>query len=398
MGKNNKSELFIKPPNINSDVINKVEIEMQEGLVSIDDLHFWVDNPRIYTKLQKKLTNISAMSNSEEKEHIFETLIKTKDLDRLKKNVKTDGAINDPLYVAKDISGKTDRYIVYEGNSRLAVAMLFDRTGVEGVKKWNYVKVKKLPDGTTQESIRKLVGAFHMQGKNPWPPFELGGFIYRAIQEEQALGANKKDAISKVSEEFGESKGSVGKHYKIMHFMRDMSYSTQEEQISYWTNFFVGMHTKTLKTFNYDLPIDPEATKNIDNPKQDMLNNAVKKSIDYYLNTPLDKGGAAVGFRQDCQKISESYNKHNKTNVITAFLNGELSMPEAALAAEEGGVGNAEYEKIKDFRDWIIQPTTIRRLKKSTKKYTDLERFVDGIVLGLQQASKDLKKLREKQK
>ena len=156
MGKNNKSELFIKPPNINSDVINKVEIEMQEGLVSIDDLHFWVDNPRIYTKLQKKLTNISAMSNSEEKEHIFETLIKTKDLDRLKKNVKTDGAINDPLYVAKDISGKTDRYIVYEGNSRLAVAMLFDRTGVEGVKKWNYVKVKKLPDGTTQESIRKL--------------------------------------------------------------------------------------------------------------------------------------------------------------------------------------------------------------------------------------------------
>ena len=73
-------------------------------------------------------------------------------------------------------------------------------------------------------------------------------------------------------------------------------------------------------------------------------------------------------------------------------------MPEAALAAEEGGVGNAEYEKIKDFRDWIIQPTTIRRLKKSTKKYTDLERFVDGIVLGLQQASKDLRKLREKQK
>ena len=65
-----------------------------------------------------------------------------KDLDKLKKNVKTDGAINDPLYVAKDITGKTDRYIVYEGNSRLAVAMLFDRTGVEGVKKWNAVLMK----------------------------------------------------------------------------------------------------------------------------------------------------------------------------------------------------------------------------------------------------------------
>ena len=73
-------------------------------------------------------------------------------------------------------------------------------------------------------------------------------------------------------------------------------------------------------------------------------------------------------------------------------------MPDAALAAQEGGVGNAEYEKIKEFRDWIIRPDTIRRLKKSTKKYTDLERFVDGIVLGLQQASKDLKRLREKKK
>ena len=160
MNSKNKNQLFIKPPIINSDVINKVEIEMQEGLVSIDDLHFWADNPRIYTKIQKKLKNISSMTNSEEKEYIYETLIKTRDLDKLKKNIFGDGAINDPLYVARDISGETDRYIVYEGNSRLAVAMLFDRTGVEGVKKWNYVKVKKLPDGTTQESIRKLVGAF----------------------------------------------------------------------------------------------------------------------------------------------------------------------------------------------------------------------------------------------
>ena len=143
---------------------------MQEGLVSIDDLHFWSDNPRIYSKIQKKIKNISSMSHSEEKEYIYEALIKTRDLDKLKKNVETDGAINDPLYVAKDISNKTDRYIVYEGNSRLAVSMLYARTGVEGVKDWNYVKVKKLPDGTTQDSIRKLVGAFHMQGKNPWPP------------------------------------------------------------------------------------------------------------------------------------------------------------------------------------------------------------------------------------
>ena len=51
-------------------------------------------------------------------------------------------------------------------------------------------------------------------------------------------------------------------------------------------------------------------------------------------------------------------------------------MPDAALAAEEGGVGNAEYERIKGFRDWIIKPDTIRKLKKSTKKYTDLERYL----------------------
>ena len=54
--------------------------------------------------------------------------------------------------------------------------------------------------------------------------------------------------------------------------------------------------------------------------------------------------------------------------------------------------------RIKEFRDWIIKPDTIRKLKKSTNKYTDLERFVDGIVLGLQQASKDLKQLRERKK
>ena len=394
-----KNDLFIKPPNINSDVINKVEIEMQEGLVSIDDLHFWSDNPRVFTKIQKKIKNISSMTHSEEKEFIYETLIKTRDLDKLKKNIETDGAINDPLYVAKDISDQTDRYIVYEGNSRLAVAMLYARTGIKGVKNWNYVKVKKLPDGTTQESIRKLVGAFHMQGKNPWPPFELGGFIYRAVNEEMSkVGGTKTEALKKVSSEFGESVSSVSKHYKIMEFMKDMSYSKQEEEISYWTNFFAGMHSNTLKTFNYELPINPKNFNEIDSPKINMLNERVKEYVDYYKSTPLDKGGAAVGFRKDCKLISESFNTHGNTKIIAQFINGELEMPEAALAAQEGGVGNAEYEKIKEFRDWIIKPDTIRRLKKSTKKYTDLERFVDGIVLGLQQASKDLKKLREKKK
>ena len=47
MNSKNKNQLFIKPPIINSDVINKVEIEMQEGLVSIDEIHFCADTPRI---------------------------------------------------------------------------------------------------------------------------------------------------------------------------------------------------------------------------------------------------------------------------------------------------------------------------------------------------------------
>ena len=183
-----------------------------------------------------------------------------------------------------------------------------------------------------------------------------------------------------------------------MDFMKEMPYSKQEEEISYWTNYFAGMHSNTLKTFNYELPIDSKNFKDIDNPKINMLNEIVKEYVDYYKSTPLDKGGAAVGFRKDCKLISESFNTHGNKKIISQFINGELSMPEAALAAQEGGVGNAEYEKIKEFRDWIIKPDTIRRLKKSTKKYTDLERFVDGIVLGLQQASKDLKELREKKK
>ena len=88
--KKKKHELFIKPPQINSDVINQVEIEMEEGLVSIDDLHFWIDNPRVYSKVQNKVNNITSMSHSEEKEFIYETLIKTKDLDKVKKNIRGD--------------------------------------------------------------------------------------------------------------------------------------------------------------------------------------------------------------------------------------------------------------------------------------------------------------------
>lgn len=393
-----KTKLHIINPVSDEEIISQEVVKIQIGLVDISDIHFWKHNPRVYSKVKKKLDSPDNESKNE-RDIISETLNNTSDLNKLKTRIKNDGQINEPVYICKDISGNTNDYIVYEGNSRLAVAIELTNNGIpfKGKRPWDRIKAKVLPDNTKPETIRKLIGDAHMLGKNPWAVFEKAGFIYRAVKSETGAEGGIIKAVEKVSTDFGEPKSKVRKDYDVMDFMikNKMTPVAQESQVSYWLAF-LDKTKKIRPLFNNFSFLQDQ--KKIKNPENNAFDKAILKEINYYLDTPLDDGGAAVGFRKDLSLVAGTLKNQKDSDLIAEVINGTTRLSDAAILAKEGGGGLQELERVQKFRDWIIRTDTIKKLEKASKSFPELKRNLEGIRLHSEMVLKDLNTLRKKEK
>ena len=72
----------------------------------------------------------------------------------------------------------TQNYVVYEGNTRLAVAMALHRKGKDS-KKWSEIEVNVLPDGTDERVMKNFIGQTQLKGKNKWAAFEEVNYLFR---------------------------------------------------------------------------------------------------------------------------------------------------------------------------------------------------------------------------
>ncbi len=164
-------KLKIRGSQIRPKTIQGKQYSVINGYAKIADLHFWEDNPRIYSLLEDE-RDTGTISRAE----IFEKLSLTKDLQRLRKDIESDGQINEAVWVALDIN--TQNYVVYEGNTRLAVAMALHRKGKDS-KKWSEIEVNVLPDGTDERVMKNFIGQTQLKGKNKWAAFEEVNYLYR---------------------------------------------------------------------------------------------------------------------------------------------------------------------------------------------------------------------------
>lgn len=381
--------LKIRDETLRPKKLGKTKFNVKNGYAKIHDLHFWEDNPRIYSILQDKRDE-----NELNKSYIFSELRKTSDFDSLLKDIKDDDCINEAIWVVFDKD--TKNYVVYEGNTRLAVAMqLFQATAKN---QWSEVEVNVMPDSTDHKYLKKLVGTVHLKGKNKWQPFEAKGWLYReTIDAKQTLGSLAK-AQKKVAEDYSQKLSDVKNAYNLVSFFNNhkLGSNHQKNFFSYWEEIVKSSALKKARDYFNDL----DNIKNkVINPKQDALDKMlIKKVIDGIEVKRVTAGGGDGAFRKDLKVISEAFTKNGDKNLIFDLIDNKISIQGAVKQAEAGGSNDSDYQYVKDFSAFIHKIDKRKTLRKSLNKYADMKILLESINESIQAISVDITTLRKRKK
>ena len=327
------------------------EYTVWEGYAKISDLQFWDSNPRIYSLLERE-----RLENIINKQVIYQTMVTFPDFDKLKRDIRDDGAINEPVIVCKN--PVNDQYTVYEGNTRLAVAIQLSENDKPSKRRsWTEMFVQVLPDGTEEKVINRLIGVMQLTGKYDWRKFEEAGYLYREVENHK------------------------------------MSYGIQEKYYGYWELLSSGTgNIKHLrKAFN-----NPDFIRGkINNPSKNAFDKMIIKKIKDGKEVQRISGASKDGgtaFRNDIAFIADAYVKNDDIELIADLMDEKISISQAVERAKMGGIGSAEFDKVKDFANWLCSARTMKDLQNAIVQFPEMKKEIDTIFERAQIATSKLEK------
>ena len=368
--------LVVEQESFKKKSISGHEIELSHGFVKINHISFWEDNPRIYS-----LLDLEREDETIDADLIYQKLRKTKDFDKLLNQVKEDGSIYEPIWIGKHPSSKD--YIVYEGNTRLAVAKLLRDNGDS---RFSMIEVNKFPDDTPLKYIKKFVGDSHLKGKNKWNSYEKYGWMYREIISYQKQTRESiSSSIKQVAKDYSETRSQIQKCYDLVNFMEDnkLSSAVRRESISYWEEIIKsGAIKKVRKDFDKDALISLSSA----DLKYKSFDEMIIKKVREGIEVKRAAAGSVDGnFRSDIKLIGEAYTKHGKKNHIIGLLEDTITLQAASKIAQSQGAGDRDYSEVKDFADWISDRKVKIRLRSGVKKYPDIDTKLKDINIALKE-------------
>ena len=348
------------------------------GYAKIADLHFWEDNPRIYSLLEDE-RDTGTISRAE----IFEKLSLTKDLQRLRKDIESDGQINEAVWVALDIN--TQNYVVYEGNTRLAVAMALHRKGKDS-KKWSEIEVNVLPDGTDERVMKNFIGQTQLKGKNKWAAFEEVNYLYRETMDiMKNKNASKTEATKMVANFFNLPQSRVSRAVKTVDFMQQykMSSLVQKKYYAYWQRIVAGNKEINMlrKVFNSYSFLKGKIENAAPNAFDHMMIKQVKEEKQIEAAAADGSSAKLVSYTDNLRLIGRAFETHNDIELVLDLMEEKIDLAEAVRRALEGGVGDAEYKRVKEFADWLMHKSTIKKIRKSIRTYENLGHDLKSISI-----------------
>ena len=301
------------------------------------------------------------------------------DFDKLKEQIRKDGHINEPIWVS--LNPTTNNYTVYEGNTRLAVAIQLSQNDMPDKRsRWTQIEVNVLPDGTDESVLKRFIGVIHLIGKNKWQPFEADGYYFREVEDAKKEGLTQAEAFAKVAESYVVSKSAVTTAHKMISFMNknNMSVNVRKSYYSYWKTVTTNKPLqKVRKIFN---EVNFLRGK-VEEPKANAFDEMLIKKIIEGVEVKRVSGSSDEGtaFRDDIKLIAEAHNENGDVELICDLLNKKVSIEEAVNRAKEGGIGDAEYERVAKFADWLCASETMRKLQNAVINYPDLANQVKAI-------------------
>ena len=147
--------------------------------LSIDEVDFDLENPRIKMALEKYGDNVNA-------ERIFFALKTAKadqvnatvGFDQLKASIRGYGGIAQPIVVVK----KNGKKVCIDGNTRLAIFKDFNKDD-KVVGDWSKIQAILISEAS-QIDIEKIRASAHMVGAREWPAYEKARYLHYLYNQE----------------------------------------------------------------------------------------------------------------------------------------------------------------------------------------------------------------------
>lgn len=185
--------------------------------IDVGNLRFYLENPRVYESVR-----VEIIGSEPTQDEIKNALIETEDVKTLKKEIKDNGGLIDPVIVRRD------NFQVIEGNRRLAAYLELNREN-PSEPKWKKIKCTVIQE-VTESDINAILGQYHLKGKKEWKPYEQASFIYRRNKNDQM-------SINKISAELGITNKKVQDFIKVYEFMKEHGESKNPDRWSYYYSY-----------------------------------------------------------------------------------------------------------------------------------------------------------------
>ena len=192
------------------------EKQVTGDFLSIYELKFLKDNPRVYACTHGDIENFDGLMPEEQQEIIFKKLLEEPSVKNLLPDIKRHGGLVEPILV------HFDTWEVIEGNSRLAVyRKLHSETKEDD---WELIPCYIITHLTDQQQAAFL-NQIHVTGKTQWSAYEKANFAY--VRKEKGY------SYKAIAELFGENESTIRTRISVIKMMADNK-DSERSHFSYY--------------------------------------------------------------------------------------------------------------------------------------------------------------------
>lgn len=162
--------------------INGKSIRYESKMVNVNELEYYINNPRLMSVLEKYEGEI-------DQETIEKMMWDRNETHTLFQTIKRDGGLNEALLVYKGT--------VIEGNTRLCCIKKLCK---ENMEKWHMIPCDVILDEMTTLQIQRILIDKHIIGKNDWSAYDKSLLYYKLKHEEDLTFKEIADLVHEESE------------------------------------------------------------------------------------------------------------------------------------------------------------------------------------------------------
>jgi len=233
--------------------------QLEEIEVAVADIFLDPNNPRFWSEESRRIPIVADIKIPDEQQQIrAQERLASQGIDELKYSMLRNGFLPLDRIVVRELSGLSGKYVVIEGNRRLAALKmlreeiqndLIDESGITPEKLrllldiTNQIRVLLYRGHETGDIAWILQGIRHIGGIKDWQPAQQGKLVADQIDKEGL-------SLSEAGQRFGLTAQAVGKRYrsyKALDQMRNDDEFQAKADNKYYSLFEEAIRQKVVK-------------------------------------------------------------------------------------------------------------------------------------------------------